>query len=181
METTPPLTSQELATQNHKLIYFILYKYNLPIEEWYDIAAIGLVKAANTYNPEKGFAFSTYAFHCIINSINLEKRNNRAFLRKSNQNLIYLDTPIPNSNSINSSTIGETIEDVRIKNFEEESILMNIVKEVLKECNERNKQIIIYYLQGYSQKEISGIFKMSQPSVSRVIINFKNEVKRKIK
>mgnify|MGYP001317500519 CR=1 FL=1 len=39
--------ASELVEENHNLIYSLLHKCHLNIEEWYDIAAIGLCKAAN--------------------------------------------------------------------------------------------------------------------------------------
>ena len=48
-----------------------MYKYHLDVEEWYDIAAIGLCKAANTYNNDKS-EFSTYAYKCMYTTIEIE-------------------------------------------------------------------------------------------------------------
>ena len=50
---------QKLVEENHGLIYSFLAKHNLPIEEYYDLAAIGLCKASITYQNET--TFSTYA------------------------------------------------------------------------------------------------------------------------
>lgn len=44
---------RKLVENNHNLIYAILHKYNLPIDEYYDVAAIGLCKAAITFDAEK--------------------------------------------------------------------------------------------------------------------------------
>ena len=41
---------QQLVEDNHKLIYFYLYRNSLSVDEFYDVAAIGLCKAAITYN-----------------------------------------------------------------------------------------------------------------------------------
>lgn len=51
--------ARKLVEENHNLVYSFLYKYHLDVEEWYDLAAIGLCKAANTYNNDKS-GFSTY-------------------------------------------------------------------------------------------------------------------------
>lgn len=57
---------QQLAADNHNLIYSFLKKYHLPVEDWYDIAAIGLCKAAATYNRARG-SFATHAYQCMYN------------------------------------------------------------------------------------------------------------------
>ena len=54
---------QQLVEDNHKLIYFYLYRNSLSVDEFYDVAAIGLCKAAITYNGQT--KFSTYAYSCI--------------------------------------------------------------------------------------------------------------------
>ena len=44
--------SQRLVEDNHNLIYKFLRNHNLE-DDWYDVAAIGLCKAANNYNSDK--------------------------------------------------------------------------------------------------------------------------------
>lgn len=46
---------QHLVEDNHKLIYFYLYRNSLSVDEFYDVAAIGLCKAAITYNGQQSF------------------------------------------------------------------------------------------------------------------------------
>ena len=49
---------QKLVLNNHNLIYKCLKKYNLSAEEYYDIAAYALCKAALHFDPDKGCRFS---------------------------------------------------------------------------------------------------------------------------
>ena len=69
-----------LVIENHNLIYYFIHKYNLSIEDYYDICAIGLCKAANTYDDKKGIKFSTYAGVCIENEIKQELRKQKNIL-----------------------------------------------------------------------------------------------------
>ena len=41
---------KQLVTDNHNLIYRFLQKEKLNMEDWYDLAAIGMCKAAKTFN-----------------------------------------------------------------------------------------------------------------------------------
>ena len=41
---------RQLVTDNHNLIYRFLQKEKLNMEDWYDLAAIGMCKAAKTFN-----------------------------------------------------------------------------------------------------------------------------------
>ena len=45
---------RKLVADNHNLIYQYLIDNNLPQDEYYDIAAIGLCKAALKYDTAKG-------------------------------------------------------------------------------------------------------------------------------
>lgn len=55
---------RRLVEINHNLIYHVLRKMELPVEEYYDVAAIGLCKAGIRYDESLGYTFSTYA--CLI-------------------------------------------------------------------------------------------------------------------
>lgn len=50
-------SQQDIVISNHKLIYKVLHKYNLDVEEFYGAAAVGLCKAVKTFNPELRYAF----------------------------------------------------------------------------------------------------------------------------
>lgn len=67
----PALTDEQklLVEQNHKLIYDFIYKKNLNFEEYYDILAIYLCRAAMKFEPEKGFCFSTFVFSVFNNCL----------------------------------------------------------------------------------------------------------------
>lgn len=51
---------------NHNLIYSFLRNYRLD-DEYYGDAAIGLCKAARSFDDSKGTRFSTYAYKCMLN------------------------------------------------------------------------------------------------------------------
>ena len=55
---------RDLVEENHNLIYWILRKLDLSIEDYYDVAAIGLCKAAIRYDASMT-KFSTYAYACM--------------------------------------------------------------------------------------------------------------------
>ena len=55
-----------MVEENHNLIYGFMHKNNL-CEEMYSIAAIGLCRAAATFDKDNGAAFSSYAYVCMFN------------------------------------------------------------------------------------------------------------------
>lgn len=61
----------KFVEDNHGLIYSFIHKYKLDIDEWYDLCAIGLIKAVQAYDSEKG-SFSTLAYKCMFNEMTKE-------------------------------------------------------------------------------------------------------------
>lgn len=69
---------KKLVEDNIKLIYFALRKFNYPVEEYYDVAAIGLCEAAEKFDPSKGGKFSPYAVQGIRTRLYQESRKNKS-------------------------------------------------------------------------------------------------------
>lgn len=67
---------QKLVEENHNLIYFVIRKMGLSVEEFYGDAAIGLCMATLGYDESKG-KFSSYAAMAIRNEICKTLRKNR--------------------------------------------------------------------------------------------------------
>ncbi len=78
-----------LVEHNLRLVSHILKKYytqSADQEDLISIGTIGLIKAVNTFRPDKGIKLATYASRCIENAI-LSQRNNRR-LRWKTMNLL---------------------------------------------------------------------------------------------
>ncbi len=61
-----------LITHNLRLVVYIAKKFessNVGIEDIVSIGTIGLIKAVNTFSPEKNIKLATYASRCIENEI----------------------------------------------------------------------------------------------------------------
>lgn len=155
---------KELVEKNHNLIYSFLQKQHLSIEDWYGLAAIGLCKAAITFNKEMS-SFSTCAYKCMFTHIYSEKRKElQARTIPSNQ-ILYYQTETSDNNG-NKSNIMNYIPS---KENVEETVLSDIIfDEYNKLLNDRDKKIFILFKNGYTQREISKIVGCSQPQVSRV-------------
>lgn len=68
-----------LVTDNLPLVWLNMSKLRLGGDDYYQIGCIGLIKAAETFQDDKGYTFSTYASKCIVNEILRNvKRENRA-------------------------------------------------------------------------------------------------------
>lgn len=72
---------EPLIVHNLRLVVYIAKKFETPnasAEDLISIGTIGLIKAVNTFSPEKNIKLATYASRCIENEILM-------FLRKSSQ------------------------------------------------------------------------------------------------
>lgn len=175
MKTVSPLDIQDFATENHNLIYSFLHSRNLKVGEWYDVAAIGFMKAIHNYNTDKG-KFSVFAYKCMENEISMEKRKFIAEKRIGDNILTYYDTPVVGHNSIESTTIQELIEDFHSKDFENEIAIREILKKVYNNFSLKCKSIIYLNLKGYNQPEIAKEVNLTQSYVSRVLKQFFKEL-----
>ena len=71
-----------LITHNLRLVVYLAKKYEssgVPAEDMISIGTIGLIKAVNTFTPERSIKLATYASRCIGNEIlmYLRKSSNR--------------------------------------------------------------------------------------------------------
>ena len=72
---------EPLITHNLRLVVYIAKKFDsngASVEDLISIGTIGLIKAVNTFCPERNIKLATYASRCIENEILM-------FLRKSSQ------------------------------------------------------------------------------------------------
>ncbi|MDR0923945.1 MAG: sigma-70 family RNA polymerase sigma factor, partial [Hungatella sp.] len=82
----------ELIEHNLRLVVYIAKKFDntsVGVEDLISIGTIGLIKAINTFNPNKNIKLATYASRCIENEILM-------FLRKNShsKNEMSIDEPL---------------------------------------------------------------------------------------
>jgi DNA-directed RNA polymerase sigma subunit (sigma70/sigma32) len=75
-------------------------RYNLNYDEWYDVAAIGLCKAAAAYDPSRGVKFSVCAYFYMFNE--LQHFNSASHKERLNQRQIcaHLENTLNNSDGL---------------------------------------------------------------------------------
>ena len=82
MSSGDAFARDELITHNLRLVVYLAKKYEnsgVPPEDMISIGTIGLIKAVNTFTPERSIKLATYASRCIGNEIlmYLRKSSNR--------------------------------------------------------------------------------------------------------
>lgn len=83
---------EKLIVHNLRLVVYIAKKFEssgVGIEDLVSIGTIGLIKAVNTFCPEKNIKLATYASRCIENEILMHLRKTG-----SQRNEISIDEPL---------------------------------------------------------------------------------------
>ncbi len=174
-----------LIERNLRLVSHIVKKYyskTNDTEDLINIGTIGLIKAIDSFKPDKGTRLATYASRCIENEILMHFRANRKMA-----NDVYLGDTLEVDKDGNPLTIEDTISsDVDMAEDLEVKIRWEKVSEIIKNMpNEREKEIIIlrYGLDNkkpLTQREVAQRLNISRSYVSRIEKKVLNEIKRQV-
>lgn len=162
-----------LIVRNLRLVIFIAKKFEYGhsnLEDLISIGTIGLIKAVNTFCPDKNIKLATYASRCIENEILMH-------LRKVSQskNEMSIDDPIntdyEGNELIFSDILGTDSNDLnnQLEIEDESKMLDNIVKQL----SERERMIIelrfgLFGNKELTQKEVADSLGISQSYISRL-------------
>ena len=163
-----------LNERNLRLVAFLARRFEntgVGIEDLISIGTIGLIKAINTYDTDKGSKLVTYASRCIENELLMRLRQERKEVRE-----ISLYEPIGTDREGNEISLMDVIR------IDEENVLLNVItSESLRNINDlfteilddREQQVIalrygLYDNQELTQKEISNLLHISRSYVSRI-------------
>lgn len=169
---------QQLVEENHNLIYKVLYDHHLDIEEWYDVAAIGLCRAAMLFDPEKNFQFSTYACTAIWNNICREYTLSVADRQIPKDKIYSLDY------EYGTGEDAYTIKDYYADDYSfEDDILARerFVKGLKRMKSPRDRGIIVMASEGYTYAKIGEAYGISRERVRQILQEYAYYVGYKIK
>lgn len=162
-----------LIERNLRLVVYIARKFEntgINIEDLISIGTIGLIKAVNTFNPEKKIKLATYASRCIENEILMYlRRNNKTRSEVSFDEPLNIDW---DGNELLLSDVLGTEEDIITKDLDA-SIDRNLLLKSLEQLNDREKQImeLRFGLVGgeeKTQKDVADMLGISQSYISRL-------------
>jgi RNA polymerase sporulation-specific sigma factor len=163
-----------LIERNLRLVAHIVKKYSAPdkeIDDLISIGTIGLIKAIDTFDADKGIRLATYASRCIDNELLMMLRSG-----KKQSKEVYLYEPIgadKEGNEINLLDIIESVDEDIVDTLETRENIVKLNQFVQKLLSEREKEIIIlrYGLKGgeeVTQREIAVRLGISRSYVSRI-------------
>lgn len=163
----------KLIEHNLRLVAHIIKKYysnSSQQEDLISIGTIGLIKAVNTFDADKGTRLATYAARCIENEILMHFR-----AQKKTAQDISMSEPIDTDSEGNPLTLMDIIssDDEIIDDIYKMTMIKRMNEEVRNIRDEREKTIIIlrYGLNGnkpLTQLEVSKRLGISRSYVSRI-------------
>ncbi|MCR1951461.1 RNA polymerase sporulation sigma factor SigE [Clostridium sp. DSM 100503] len=174
-----------LIERNLRLVVYIARKFEntgVCVEDLISVGTIGLIKAVNTFNPEKKIKLATYASRCIENEILMYlRRNSKVKAEISFYEPLNIDW---DGNELLLSDILGTENDI-VYNLIEDEVDRQLLFLALKHLNDREKEIVKlrFGLNGTrekTQKEVADMLGISQSYISRLEKKIINRLKKEI-
>ena len=162
-----------LIERNLRLVVFIARKFdntNVGLEDLISIGTIGLIKAVNTFDPDKKIKLATYASRCIENEVLMFLRHNSKLRHE-----ISLDEPLRtdwDGNELLLSDVLGTESDLVSRGIEEDAE-RQLLHGALSHLSPREQRIMHmrFGMAGYremTQKEVADVLGISQSYISRL-------------
>lgn len=176
-----------LIEHNLRLVVYIAKKFDntgVGVEDLISIGTIGLIKAINTFNPDKNIKLATYASRCIENEILMYLRRNSKTKAE-----VSIDEPLNvdwDGNELLLSDILGTEEDIIYRDLEEE-VEKSMLNKAIGKLSERER-IIVDLRYGLSsmdgeektQKEVADLLGISQSYISRLEKKIMKRLKKEL-
>lgn len=175
---------EQIICHNLRLVTYVIFNNFLDTKldknELFSLGVIGLIKSVDKYDINKNIEFSTYAISKIIGEI-------KSFLREQQK--------LPNFMSIETTILHEKDSKLKIKDIAsddsdlvldyEQKEIYEIINAIIENLPYLHKEVIKLYFGFYdnkpkSQTEIASILNLSQPKVSRILMNTLEQIKLKL-
>lgn len=177
----------QLIEHNLRLVVYIAKKFDntgVGVEDLISIGTIGLIKAINTFNPDKKIKLATYASRCIENEILMYLRRNSRVRQE-----VSLDEPLNvdwDGNELLLSDILGTDEDVIYRDLESEAE-RKVLFHAISKLSKRERAIINLRFgldredgKEMTQKEVADLLGISQSYISRLEKKIMRQLKKEM-
>lgn len=176
-----------LIEHNLRLVVYIAKKFdntNVGVEDLISIGTIGLIKAINTFKPDKKIKLATYASRCIENEILMYlRRNNKTKMEVSIDEPLNVDW---DGNELLLADILGTDEDVIYRDIEQE-VERSLLNKAIGKLNDREQTIVKLRFglnmpdgEERTQKEVADLLGISQSYISRLEKRIMKRLKKEI-
>jgi len=166
-----------IIAHNLKLVKKIANKFDSEDEDVFSEGMIGLIKAVDKYDPERGYKFSTFATPYIRGTI-LDYYNRINYVHP---NTFSANTPVEEA-EFGDLEVLDCIADEF--DFEEELMQQDMmqfrqqfVNNILeKSCNERDRDVYRMHMEGKSKHDITHVHNISRERIRQIIMNTDNVI-----
>ena len=185
MESNSAEVRSILIERNLRLVVYIAKKFentNVNVEDLISIGTIGLIKAINTFKPERNIKLATYASRCIENEILM-------YLRRTGKQKgeVSLDEPLKtdwDGNELLLSDVLGSDNDSVYRDIDDE-VDHELLKSALQSLNMREKTIMdlrfgLSDSHERTQKEVADMLGISQSYISRLEKRILNRLKQEM-
>lgn len=142
-------TEKKFAEEMHNLIYKYLREHGYNIEEYYDVALFGFLKAVQVYHRKEkskgNYDFSYIAKQYMRAELSNQRKNDNRKKRKPLEIIISLDADYIEEENYHNCIGGKSVED--------EVMESEALKEILEILSDIQRKIISLRMDGYSNKE----------------------------
>ena len=174
-----------LIERNLRLVVYIAKKFEntgIMVEDLISVGTIGLIKAVNTFNPDKKIKLATYASRCIENEILMYLR----ITNKVKGEISFyepLNTDWDGNELLLSDILGS--DENNVFEFIEEEVDKTLLVIAMDSLNNREHEIISlrFGLNGClekTQKEVADLLGISQSYISRLEKRIIKKLKKEI-
>ena len=184
-----PSAKQTLIERNLRLVVYIARRFEntgVGIEDLISIGTIGLIKAVNTFKPDKNIKLATYSSRCIENEILMHIRK-----ISGQKQEMSLDEPINTDWDGNELLLSDILgtDDDTVTGPLEDAVDHQLLRQALEKLPERERAIVVlrYGLGGRqekTQKEVADLMGISQSYISRlekrIMLRLRKDILRRV-
>ena len=185
LEVDEEWAKNKLIEHNLRLVIYIAKKFenvDADLEDLISIGSVGLIKAINSYKPDKNIKVATYASRCIENEILM-------YLRKISKHKreVSFDEPLnvdSEGNELNLTDLVACEKEMPQENLEstsEKKILWSIINKL--PIREKEIMVMRFGLYGddeKTQKEVADDMGISQSYISRLEKKILSRIKKEM-
>lgn len=145
---------EQLISDNHNLIYGCASQYGIDVDEYYDILAIGLCKAAHNYNENQG-SFSTCAYQYMLQEYKNEIKK------------LYFDKRQVAQNSISLTTLENNLQDIGDIDIDILNIEHDLIETLKTVLTPKQFKVAKLYSKGFTAGDIAKILNVSRQCINQ--------------
>ena len=182
---TDKAAKDKLIVHNLRLVVYLARKFEntgVQTEDLISIGTIGLIKAVDTFKPEKKIKLATYASRCIENEILMHlRRTTKLKLEVSFEEPLNVDW---DGNELLLSDVLGTDPDVVSRDMDDE-VELELLQNALAKLTDRERDIIDMRFglkngEVRTQKQVADAMGISQSYISRLEKRIMKRLKREI-